>query len=643
MSTFESIFASENIIKIDDPVLSPTGNFSLTIEHYGKGWSYTRGVIRNITGDFICDVKRNYSSFPYAFIIKTNLEYMICATRYQGVMTVIDLKNGEVVDYHYPEYTYEAVRCFASFEVSSDYNFMITHCCVWGGAYEIYIFDLRDANTNNLPFKYWKLTDDDSPGWSYDTLVSYTTKNLIYTIDKPLKHKHKLMEEESEEDYKDQCNTYIEWTRNFIETHCILNKEEEDSDKERNKVEFAPETFNITLIKDENKFEQVFRIEETDTEIKYVFDYDQISFNEQITYMPESSIDFFKKDKAEQEKRIKKEAEIKEEVINLINDISQTFYVVLPDDKIFHYRKESYQYVDGLNHDSEFDQKLLTGSVTCLQFTTKDFIHTYFSEYYPGPWIYEVKLPSTDSNFKYSYSNHGHHRTNTLILGKCYSMFDDDTYDILQIMKPCDEFLVNHACQIGNVDFLEKWKLSKPIFDLKYNNEAIRLAAKYKQKLVLDWWLNSGLPLKYEKSKPRTYIDEHGQGYTTYPSQVWISEELCERRYSEILEWCLLHLPQFEISDICFERAFQNRDIGILNLLYKHGHEINHGLNTYVKDAINGHDIDILDWIINNINIDKIILTKAHLELLDDPKLSDIKNRFSSKGLLKVNLTIAKG
>src|SRR5207249_468457 len=67
-------------------ILSPSGNYQLTIEIYKTGdgyWNYSRGLIYKMkTNELIFDIKRNYSHFHYTFITYQNKEYLITGRSY---------------------------------------------------------------------------------------------------------------------------------------------------------------------------------------------------------------------------------------------------------------------------------------------------------------------------------------------------------------------------------------------------------------------------------------------------------------------------------------------------------------------------------------------------------------------------------
>jgi hypothetical protein len=191
--------------------------------------------------------------------------------------------------------------------------------------------------------------------------------------------------------------------------------------------------------------------------------------------------------------------------------------------------------------------------------------------------------------------------------------------------------LVDHASQLGIIDFLDNWKNSKEVSELVYTNQSIFLAAKYYQLTVLNWWLNSGLPIKYNKPLPLTEIYEDGTMSTSYPSKIWIAEQLCENGRDDILDWCLSNLPDLEVSDICFTDACQKGYTNILNILEKYGHKIK-SIEQCIKTAISYNQINILEWINTHVSPDNITISQKLLKLLQSPEKQSIKTLFVTYG-----------
>ncbi|XWV26587.1 hypothetical protein QJ857_gp0480 [Tupanvirus soda lake] len=153
-----------------------------------------------------------------------------------------------------------------------------------------------------------------------------------------------------------------------------------------------------------------------------------------------------------------------------------------------------FAYIDGLNSMiDEFDETndhIENG----LYFTTIDYIPKY---YYLGINLREIILPN-DKEFKMIKLNDGDKfRANKIILGKKYSLYDPNTYNIFGLNMEYNIHLVNHASEHAHIDFLNKWQDNK--WNLKYSTDAMDLASQNGHVEVLNWWINSGLELKYTK------------------------------------------------------------------------------------------------------------------------------------------------
>lgn len=94
-------YKPENLTEKEVSIISPSGKYSLTIEHYKTKdgcWNYTRGVVKE--GDnLITNVDRNYHHFWYHFVQHSNgYEYLLCGEDYQGY-SIINLNTGIRIDY----------------------------------------------------------------------------------------------------------------------------------------------------------------------------------------------------------------------------------------------------------------------------------------------------------------------------------------------------------------------------------------------------------------------------------------------------------------------------------------------------------------------------------------------------------------
>lgn len=146
-------FIPENKVGEDRIVNSEDGKYKLVMETYKTskgGWNYSRGLI--YCGDkLIADVKRNYLSFGYAWILnhKNGHDYLLCGEDYQG-MTCIELDTGKRVDYLPKAAKKGAGWCWVEAIPNESKTKLALNGCVWACPYEWMIVDF--TNPMVLPY-----------------------------------------------------------------------------------------------------------------------------------------------------------------------------------------------------------------------------------------------------------------------------------------------------------------------------------------------------------------------------------------------------------------------------------------------------------------------------------------------------------
>ncbi len=140
-----NLWSDRRCIKRNEPVSSPSGQYTLTIKYYRTGkqsWDYTKGVVRTKAGKVVAVVKRNYSVFPFCWFTYLSKEYLICGSDYQG-QTVVDCRSGRVVNYR-PEAAKEGGGfCWSSMEQTGTERLLVNGC-FWGGPYENVLYKVVD-------------------------------------------------------------------------------------------------------------------------------------------------------------------------------------------------------------------------------------------------------------------------------------------------------------------------------------------------------------------------------------------------------------------------------------------------------------------------------------------------------------------
>ena len=134
-----------------DPVehVSPSGNFKLVITQHETSpgcWGYTKGRVYHHNGDNpIAEVRRNYSSFPFAWMEEhvDDYDYLICGEDYQG-QTFVQLNTGKVVNNKSVGSDKGHGFCWASYRLLGDGKTLLVGGCYWACPYELKFFDVSD-------------------------------------------------------------------------------------------------------------------------------------------------------------------------------------------------------------------------------------------------------------------------------------------------------------------------------------------------------------------------------------------------------------------------------------------------------------------------------------------------------------------
>ncbi len=133
---------------------SPSGRCKLLVRYYGTkpgSWNYSRGTVwaaDDPDGKPIADVKRNYSSFEFAWIEghPNGHSYLVCGEDYQG-QTVVELDTGRRRDHLPPEAKQGHAFCWIDYSFHAPTCLLVVGGCHWACPYETRFYDFRDPMT----------------------------------------------------------------------------------------------------------------------------------------------------------------------------------------------------------------------------------------------------------------------------------------------------------------------------------------------------------------------------------------------------------------------------------------------------------------------------------------------------------------
>ena len=133
-----------------------------------------------------------------------------------------------------------------------------------------------------------------------------------------------------------------------------------------------------------------------------------------------------------------------------------------------------------------------------------------------------------------------------VILSEPYYLFDPKT--IKKFNLPVNDTYISCVCLKGYVKLLDWWLKSG--LPLKYTEVALDLASKNGHVNVLEWWLKSGLPLKYTEVA-LDLASWHG--------------------HVNVLEWWLKSGLELKYSELALNWASRNGHINVLEWWLKSG------------------------------------------------------------------------
>lgn len=161
---------------------SPSGRYKLLVRYYGTkpgSWNYSRGTVwaaDDPDGKPIADVKRNYSSFEFAWIEghPNGHSYLVCGEDYQG-QTVVELDTGRRRDHLPPEAKQGHAFCWIDYSFHAPTCLLVVGGCHWACPYETRFYDFRDPLTGwpdrgRRMHRLRREGSGDRSGWRHDPM-----------------------------------------------------------------------------------------------------------------------------------------------------------------------------------------------------------------------------------------------------------------------------------------------------------------------------------------------------------------------------------------------------------------------------------------------------------------------------------------
>jgi hypothetical protein len=200
-------------------------------------------------------------------------------------------------------------------------------------------------------------------------------------------------------------------------------------------------------------------------------------------------------------------------------------------------------------------------------YTKLKYIHNY---YYFGELIVIIKIPDDAQVVKDSDETKGEKwRTNKIILCEEYSLFDVET--IKKFNLKITSKYITWACMNNNVKILDWWLNSG--LPLEYSEDAIDSASGLNYLKVLEWWVKSGLPLKYS---------EKAMYYASKNNNI------------DVLDWWIHSGLELKYDEKALDSASQNRRIDVLEWWKNSGLPLKY--SEYSEILVVNGDINVQKW-----------------------------------------------
>lgn len=256
-----------------------------------------------------------------------------------------------------------------------------------------------------------------------------------------------------------------------------------------------------------------------------------------------------------------------------------------------HQTNTKYQYLTEFD-DNPNNQYCANG----LNFTTLNNIDKF---YHNGIFLQEISL-SDDPDLKVIKNGENSWRSNMIILGNKYPLYDVETLKIFNI--PLTIYLIELAAEYGRTDTLQ-WIYDNSNLEFSSASNAINFASKNGHTNVLDWFLEMDIDFNYSEFAI-DWAAMNGHAHVLN----WFQDNCLEIRYSynaidqaakfghiSILNWLKQNRYKIIYSDAILFAARAGHT-NVLNWFKQNGFDIK--LEKWELDEISDN---VYNWIMQNV------------------------------------------